>query len=133
MINLDRLKFRAFYQDKMYDLEYFILRDKYITIQTKCGHFESCILLEDIDIIQCIGESDIDNKLIYSGDILEILEETNLNYKGEKIKCMWHEGYLQFLFESLDPDNFCCTDIADIGKCKIIGNIYQNSELLEVR
>ena len=75
--------------------------------------------------LQCTGLKDKNGKLIYEGDIL-------IFDNGDKffINC---EKYLEFYVDWIgDPE--CedqARDLYRIERAKIIGNIYQNPELLE--
>jgi hypothetical protein len=78
---------------------------------------------EDIIIQQFIGLKDNNGKEIYEGDILQSL--------GIKAKCFWDETGARFLVKRL-TDN-CNLDFHDRMSIEfeIIGNIFENPELLK--
>ena len=82
---------------------------------------------EDVVIQQCTGLKDKNGKLIYEGDIITT-SEYNICKENDKYKVFWHSEYCQFLFESIN-DGYCI-DFMDMYKPEIIGNIYENPELL---
>ncbi len=78
--------------------------------------------IDDVILLQYTGLKDIKNKEIYEGDILKYL-----NYKGyeEIIEVWWDNDMAGF--------NFGNRNLSFIkNKLEIIGNIYENPELLEV-
>lgn len=72
---------------------------------------------------QCIGLKDINGKLIYEGDICEYNFE---NIGKQKAIIYFNKKYASFLSNPLD--NFQAININD---CIVIGNIYDNKELLK--
>lgn len=110
----DRFKFRCFYSDdkKMYYHDFEL----------------SKIAKEDekfATIMQCTGLKDRNGKLIYEGDIVEILHSG-----GKKAVVYWNEKNVCFeLRGEAVAYNAHITIRNDYFE--IIGNIYQNPELLE--
>lgn len=115
---IDRLRFRAFYNGKMYDViclnchtqEYIILKGDGYCFN---ADWDKC------QIMQCIGQSDKNNKLIYEGDIVSC-------YGGE-----YYNGYWEFDKDVVvkgisNLDDF----IVHCEYLEIIGNIYENKELI---
>jgi uncharacterized phage protein (TIGR01671 family) len=123
--NMDRFKFRCFdkKQKIMIDLEQetggFILRD--------------ILENEDYILMQCTGLKDKNSKLIYEGDIVEcIFEDWQGNKPKYKTKVEFIEGYYWHI-DGLDNVNLFENSLKVDGKidCEIIGNLYENPELLK--
>ena len=82
----------------------------------------------DVELMQYTGIKDKDNKKIYEGDIL-------FESFGEKYyKVIFENGGFRAEFEGdFDEYSFDLIDVVAQG-CEIVGNIYENSELIkEVR
>ena len=81
---------------------------------------------EDIDLIQCTGLKDKNDKLIYIGDVVKD-DATNSIYKVGEKKCaiyLENDEYIGYFHE---------LSMAFAEKrLEVIGNIYENLELLEV-
>ena len=81
---------------------------------------------EDIDLIQCTGLKDKNGTLIYMGDIVKD-DATNSIYKVGEKKCaiyLENDEYIGYFHE---------LSMAFAEKrLEVIGNIYENPELLEV-
>ena len=80
---------------------------------------------EDIDLMQYTGLKDKNNKEIYEGDILfESFGERNY-------KVVFKNGSFRTEFEGyFDEYSFDLIDVV-LDLCEIIGNIYENPELME--
>lgn len=82
----------------------------------------------DIELMQSTGLFDKYNKEIFEGDIVD--------YKGREAVVKWHGSYASFIYRFVDglqervsewdPLFLACYHF------EIIGNIYENPELLEV-
>ena len=81
---------------------------------------------EDIDLIQCTGLKDKNGTLIYMGDVVKD-DATNSIYKVGEKKCaiyLENDEYIGYFHE---------LSMAFAEKrLEVIGNIYENPELLEV-
>lgn len=76
---------------------------------------------------QCTGLKDRNGKLIYEGDLLK-------TRFGLILKVYWREQSAMFWLETLDgviPFTFYAKQQLDGDLMEIIGNIYENKELLE--
>ena len=78
-------------------------------------------------IMQSTGLKDKNGKEIFEGDILD--------YKGRKALVRWHGSYASFIYRFVDELQNRNTEWKPLYlaymKCEIIGNIYENPELLE--
>lgn len=132
----DKFKFRCYnkFQKKMFDVKCMSYIDgivKRIEVQN-----EERILIfnewkNNIDntvLMQCTGLKDKNGKLIYEGDIVRFIygNKKRLGYVEEN-KTVW----------SITNSNFCqgawCSGalVNLYETCEVIGNIYENKELLE--
>ena len=109
-----------------------------ITITTPCGHMDEIVICADT-VGQFTGLTDKNGKRIFEGDILHIAKiadgiggyyqppfdyPVNVVVKWDLCAWMWEtlcedKRYISF------PDAWCHYE------CEIIGNIYDNPELLE--
>lgn len=82
---------------------------------------------EDLVLMQSTGLKDKNDKEIFEGDILD--------YKGRKALVRWHGSYASFIYRFVDELQKRKTEWKPLYlaymKCEIIGNIYENPELLE--
>lgn len=82
---------------------------------------------EDLVLMQSTGLVDKNGKEIFEGDILD--------YKGRKALVRWHGSYASFIYRFVDELQKRKTEWKPLYlaymKCEIIGNIYENPELLE--
>ena len=117
-------KFRAW--DKVNRIMYKVFTIDLLTKRVFCGDsYENYDLLkfEDVELMQYTG-IDIQDK-VYEGDI-------GIDRFESKVKVVWHSKYACFALEIIgimkNRYNFCLKDLV-----KILGNIYENPELLEVK
>lgn len=86
-----------------------------------------CFDFKDVILMQSTGLKDENSKEIFEGDILD--------YKGRKALVRWHGSYASFIYRFVDELQNRKTEWKPLYlaymKCKIIGNIYENRELLE--
>lgn len=91
------------------------------------------IIFDSFDgLIQCTGLKDKNGKLIYEGDIVKIPDDWN-DYKlmaGEKREVVFNKG--GFRLKPKWCNGFYVHWLEDTKCFEIIGNIYENPELLEV-
>ena len=82
---------------------------------------------EDLVLMQSTGLFDRNGKEIFEGDILD--------YRGRKALVRWHGSYASFIYRFVDELQNRNTEWKPLYlaymKCEIIGNIYENPELLE--
>ena len=89
----------------------------YITVST-----------DEIELMQTTGLFDKTNKEIFEGDIVD--------YKGRKAVVKWHGSYASFIYRFVDELNERVSEWHPLFLAyyhfEIVGNIYENPELLEV-
>lgn len=88
---------------------------------------EMSVEFDEITLMQSTGLFDRNGKEIFEGDILD--------YRGRKALVRWHGSYASFIYRFVDELQNRNTEWKPLYlaymKCEIIGNIYENSELLE--
>ena len=82
---------------------------------------------DEIELMQSTGLFDRNIKEIFEGDIVY--------YKGRKAIIKWHGSYASFIYRFVDELNKRSEEWYPLYlaylKCEVIGNIYENPELLE--
>ena len=84
--------------------------------------------MDKIELMQYTGLNDKNDREIYEGDIIEFLE----NESGET----WTAKIVfeNLAFKALDVEDECYEyDFDDLADIEVIGNIYENPELLKDR
>ena len=123
----DRFKFRAWNLEK--GIMQYNAEDTYDGIsENGIEHSNFSALIEDDEyiIMQCTGLKDRNGKLIYEGDLLK-------TRFGLILKVYWREQSAMFWLETLDgviPFTFYAKQQLDGDLMEVIGNIYENKELL---
>lgn len=83
---------------------------------------------DEIELMQSTGLFDRNGKEIFEGDILD--------YRGRKALVRWHGSYASFIYRFVDEPHKRKAEWKPLYlaymKCEIIGNVYENTELLEV-
>ena len=130
----DRLRFRFRAWDKknknfIFDIEDENKRDWEITELEQCRYFGEYLCMPDRYIVeQCTGLKDKNGRLIYEGDIVNILCEIE-----EQGVIEWATEEAQFVVSAEQAgfvanfDNYRGSDL------EVIGNIHENADLLEER
>lgn len=80
---------------------------------------------EDVELLPYIGREDNNGIEIYEGDIVKCYNKIAVVKYGHRNCGCCHDVY-GFTF----VDNNGVTDTPSFGDCEVIGNIYENSELL---
>lgn len=128
------IKFRCWDKEnkEMLDVEYLHWDDCTREFSIRTTMYTDYFDIEDMILMQYTGLKDKNGKEVYLGDILEY---TFTDYKGKKL---WKERYI--IKENISgwemrkitkPREH--RSLSLIKKYKIIGNIYENPELLEGR
>ena len=142
----DRFKFRAWYYDKDDENDsdnnkmFYNAQDTYDCLggnpPLRASSFGDIIDDERWVVEQCTGLKDKNGKLIYEGDIVEIMvwddiEEDWIETKG---KVYWSKEDAAFLiFVSFDGEYSLNSQETFYGQeIKVIGNIHENEDLLEI-
>jgi len=120
----ERLQFRIWLKDKK--------RMSYKSIYN-ISNTEAIKFCSDSDyiIMQCTGLRDKNGNLIYEGDIVseKFAHGYPIEYYEKYYEVIWLERYVKFLPRVLNRDDF--GDPLFFAQCDIIGNIYENPELLK--
>ena len=109
------------YMAKIYQQDDYIMKFN----QEDLEFDKQCILM------QCTGLKDKNGKLIYEGDILKIFHVSSTGQGRLDIRyVVYDEDKARFIFCENGYMSYITVDTDDI--CEVIGNIYENLELLEV-
>ena len=82
---------------------------------------------DDFILMQFTGLKGKCSKEIYDGDIVEY--KVKKHSKKAKYEVLWCE-FGKWTLERLDSDGYASVGFVEWKKCKIIGSIYENQELL---
>ena len=124
------IKFRAWVKDRKAIFEVVLIN--YVTKKVtylfeRVGHLLSIrdAKFYDVELMQYTGLKDKNNKEIYEGDIL-------FESFGERYyKVVFENGGFRAEFKGdFDEHSFDLIDVVAQG-CEIVGNIYENPELME--
>lgn len=122
------IKFRAWHKEKKYMI---IILDN-----TKQKNWFFPSLSQKYEIMQYTGLNDKNGKEIYEGDILYWTDKSELSDEtlSEKAEVFWNKELLRW---SVKIKIFNKTHISDLSdydnqeEIEVIGNIYENPDLLE--
>ena len=124
------IKFRAWVKDRkaifeVISIDYVSKKVTYIVERT--GHLLNIRhdKFNDVELMQYTGIKDKDNKEIYEGDIL-------FESSGERYyKVVFENGSFRAEFKGdFEEYSFDLIDVV-AQSCEVIGNIYENSKLME--
>lgn len=131
----DRFKFRVW--DKKIELWKGNYKDEQMPqCNLRCDTGEIEIINKDYArenfvIMQCTGLKDKNGKLIYEGDIVKKIDSNALGYYRERIcEISWDDNFHMYGITTTLGDGYGLYEY-DSPQLEIIGNIYENSELLE--
>lgn len=128
----DRFKFRYLFDKKLYEVVLidFKFNNIYLKIDDK---YPLRTKFDDRKLMQCTGLKDKNGKLIYEGDIVEAI--THNPYEKHIGVIQFHSCYFSLDYIKLGKYGQSGISLAkntgDLVLLKIIGNIYENPELLE--
>lgn len=142
----DRFRYRVFDNDdrKMHDVIFLNYENNSVEWYND-NNKKRAAFIEKVPTLQCTGLKDKNGKLIYEGDILDLYVSSKKLYRYEvKYEIgsfmlvsqdeifdfinVWNDNVYplsQLYFEYQNEEN--C-----IYQCEVVGNIYENPELLEV-
>lgn len=132
----DRNKFRAWDKKNkkyIYDVE------NGLKFWSTAGNLRVMTLAEiadsdKYDLEQCTGSRDCHGDLIYEGDILDIWEDMGISYAT----VVWNNELKKWDVEGDTEENYDFWELVDCAvgdknnDVGVVGNIHENSELLEV-
>lgn len=89
---------------------------------------EMSVEFDEIELMQSTGLFDRNGKEIFEKDILD--------YKGRKAIVKWHGSYASYIYRFVDELHERKPEWDPLYlaymRCEVIGNVYENKELLEV-
>lgn len=125
-----RPKFRAYDSGSlshMYQPDEVMVCDGKIWIQDEDSEANEWIVNNDLILMQSTGIKDKNGMEIFEGDIVD--------YKGRKAVVKWHGSYASFIYRFVDELQERKSEWKPLYLAyyhfEVIGNIYENKELLE--
>jgi phage protein len=108
---------------KALEVEYINFKDERVEVYDKEYNEYHLYAFKDVKFMENTGFKDRNGKYIYVGDIVEIsdkyFEVTHMPFKGFVLK---RENYIDSIYLSLE---------INADKTSVVGNIYENKDLLE--
>lgn len=105
------------------------------------AYFKDAEYMNNYVVQFCTGLKDKNGKLIYEGDVVKYICDSDWCadgyhqcidcYSGENFKIYWNEDFCKFQYAPYDENEFNFDIDEDAEIClEVIGNIYENKELL---
>lgn len=117
------IKFKAWHKDKKCWISICPQSGYGLNLDNGQIYYNGLNITERIDLLQYTGLKDKNKKEIYEGDILK--DEENFLWKAVVIDGGW-------AIECIDLIGMQCLTMTETRHFEIVGNIYENPELLEV-
>lgn len=133
-------KYRMFHKGQMYEVEMLDFNQKIAYMKNYKSYTSSYFNLDEIELNQYIGIKDKNEKEIYERDIVKVTEKDNIA-KRKVVQLKPIIGEVYWLPENLTyvliPVNkeYTFNNLVDYlieYDLEVIGNVYENKELLEV-
>ena len=124
------IKFRAWIENEKRMKEVLGFRFHLRDVLLENGQIED---FKCVEIMQFTGLKDKDGKEIYEGDILGSLYEGELCAEGIVSYSEELGNYLLVGVDEYASDSDYCYDADEWNQLEVIGNIYENPELMEVK
>lgn len=127
-------RYRAFYKanQKMYEVLTLDIIDEKVLIENNDNPkspLRGYVKITETELMQSTGLKDKNGVEIFEGDIVE--NTTQRVYLGHRFEVSWNGGYACFqLLNGGKSSNVPL--IQDFMSYEVVGNIYENPELLEV-
>lgn len=127
------IKFRAWdiTNGKIIYFEEKIFNKKPYTEASSFSQYESHPIYHELILMQSTGLKDKNGKEIYEGDIVKFGD--NKIYENTHAKVEFSSRRAQYIYFFIDGKyKYECTDMYDEGRSyEVVGNIYENTELLK--
>lgn len=134
---MNKLKFRAFIKDEKKLVDVKELSFKYDEVVYESGRYTEVRRFKDVELIQSTGLKDILGNDIYEGDIVKVLVK---DVEPKIIEDKIYTGVITYEQGVFDVKTFDDTRLGIIPQMymsdvdcvfRVLGNIYENKELLE--
>lgn len=125
------IKFRGWYSvnEVMLPVESINFREGYVSLNE--GDNSLTDTLEMIELMQYTGLKDKNRKEIYEGDIVSFYNDEEYRFKSTNALVIYDSAAFMLEHKKLGKEYLGEIDIENMC-IKIIGNIYENPELLEI-